>query len=453
MLPPAAVVVNLARLHLRRQSRTKSWIPASSSWLSGWLSDWFARQGYPLASTSCILVRLRFMPCPLCGEICHCSSVAYSAAPPRWLADDDDARPVVAPPHAEAETSGADAHVVPPATEASPPSSATPADNSEPVPEDSPAWRQEVADRLNRYQARRKPRPPRYPSLRLQFDQGSSTQTARDTSIESSAFPQRMATASNHALALDGFADSDAVENPVCGVPALPETRLVEEAPVAPTTAKIIEFPRSEFQRSWTPPPAPLDELAEPVFDRDRLRILEAPEVVPPPPALGGITIEAAQRPEVEKRPGIDIPLQSAPLTRRILAAAIDGVIIVAAGALFGFIFWKVTAIRPPRLQVFSLAAGLSCLFWAVYQYLLVVYSGTTPGLRLARLELARFDGSRASRRLRRWRILASFLSAASLGMGYVWVFLDEDSLCWHDRITHTYLAPKSRAATARTGA
>jgi hypothetical protein len=31
-----------------------------------------------------------------------------------------------------------------------------------------------------------------------------------------------------------------------------------------------------------------------------------------------------------------------------------------------------------------------------------------------------------------------------TLGMGHAWVFLDEDSLCWHDRITHTYLAPKS---------
>jgi hypothetical protein len=29
--------------------------------------------------------------------------------------------------------------------------------------------------------------------------------------------------------------------------------------------------------------------------------------------------------------------------------------------------------------------------------------------------------------------------------MGYAWLFLDEDSLCWHDRITHTYLAPKKR--------
>ncbi len=180
-------------------------------------------------------------------------------------------------------------------------------------------------------------------------------------------------------------------------------------------------------------------------MDRDRPRILEAPEVVPPPPALGGITIEPAQQPEMEKRPGIDIPLQTAPLKRRILASAIDGVIIAAACALFAYIFWRMTetAIRPPRFQMIGIAAGLSGLFWAAYQYLLLVYSGSTPGLLLARLQLARFDGSPAGRRLRRWRVLASYLSAVSLGMGYAWVFLDEDSLCWHDRITHTYLAPK----------
>jgi hypothetical protein len=255
-----------------------------------------------------------------------------------------------------------------------------------------------------------------------------------------------MAPASNRALALDEFADivADAVESPaLASLPdaqASHEAKAVDRPQLAASKAKIIEFPRS-----WTPAPAPLDELAEPVFDRYRPRILEAPEVVPPPPALGGITIEPAQRPEVEKRPGIDIPLQSASLARRIVSAAVDGIIIAAAGVLFAFIFWKVTAMRPPRLEIIGIAAGLSGLFWAAYQYLLLVYSGTTPGLRLARLELARFDGSPAGRRLRRWRVLASFLSAASLGMGYAWVVLDEDSLCWHDRITRTYLAPKGQ--------
>ena len=240
---------------------------------------------------------------------------------------------------------------------------------------------------------------------------------------------------------MDGFVESEADAIEVTApTPVAPATAPVTGPTTGPTTGKIIEFPRS-----WTPPPAPLDELAEPVTARPR--ILEAPDVVPPPPALGGITIEPAQQPEVEKRPGIDIPLQGAPLGRRIFSAAVDDVIIAAACALFGFIFWKLTAIRPPQVQLLGLAAGLFGVFWAAYQYLLVVYSGTTPGLRLARLELTRFDGSPVGRRLRRWRVLASFLSAVSLGMGYVWVFLDEDSLCWHDRITHTYLAARNSKA------
>jgi len=296
--------------------------------------------------------------------------------------------------------------------------------------------------------------------LRLRFEEENPARAENGRAAEPPAFPRRIANTSNHALALDGFEVSpvDAVE--VSGSSAAsPQTQLPQEMSLFPSeapeasvgaqahaatqatgsvTAKIIEFPRS-----WTPPQAPPDQLAEPVFDLGRPRILEAPEVVPQPPALGGITIEPARQPEVEKRPGIDIPLQSAPVTRRVLAAAIDGFIIAAAGAVFGAIFWKMTAIRPPLIQIVGIAVGLTCVLWAAYQYLLVVYSGTTPGLRLAKLELARFDGSRTGRRMRRWRVLASFLSAASVGMGYVWVFLDEDSLCWHDRITHTYLAPK----------
>jgi len=206
-------------------------------------------------------------------------------------------------------------------------------------------------------------------------------------------------------------------------------------------SAKIIEFPRF----AWGPPAPPPDQLAEPVSEPPR--ILEVPEFEPPPPALGGITIEAVEPREAKKRLGVDIPLQSAPLGRRVVAGLVDGIILAAASALFGFIFWKTTALRPPVAQILGLAGGIPFVFWAAYQYLLVVYSASTPGLRLAGLELARFDGTATSRSLRRWRVLASYLSAVSLGMGYVWVFLDEDALCWHDRTTHTYLAPKKRKA------
>ncbi|MGA8439645.1 MAG: RDD family protein [Candidatus Sulfotelmatobacter sp.] len=308
------------------------------------------------------------------------------------------------------------------------------------APEDGSAWRQEVAARLNRYQSRHKPRPPRYPSLRLRFEGKDSIRATNEVSSQSSTFPPLLV--SNQALALEPFSAEQLTPSGTQAYPETPAFLHVDDMPdsagpanAAPVTAKIIEFPRS-----WTPPPAPLDELAEAVFVRPR--ILEAPEVVPPPPALGGITIEPVPQPEFEKRPGIDIPLQGAPLARRILAALIDDFILATACALFGFIFWKLTAIQPPRLQMVEIVVGLASLFWAVYQYLLMVYAGTTPGLRLARLELTRFDGSPAGRRLRRWRVLASYLSAISLGMGYGWVLLDEDSLCWHDRITHTYLSP-----------
>ena len=282
---------------------------------------------------------------------------------------------------------------------------------------------------------------------RLRFEQEDSTSSA-NPALEGGSFPGRIAASSNQALALDQFADTAedvaaALEpeafsdTTFSNAEASPKSFSAEiQRPIAAPSGKLIEFPRS-----WTPPLPPLDELAEPVVTRPR--ILEAPEIVPPAPALGGITIEPAQQPEVERRPGIDIPLQGAPLPRRILSAAIDGLIIAAACAVFAAIFWNLTAIRPPRLQIIGLASGLFASFWAAFQYLLVVYAGSTPGLRLARLELSRFDGTAAPRRLRRWRVLASFLSAVSLGMGYAWVFLDEDALCWHDRITHTYLAPK----------
>lgn len=298
---------------------------------------------------------------------------------------------------------------------------------SEAVPLADQAWRTELSARLNKYRARRKAPPPRYPSLRLPFEV-----TTAATSVAEEPAPAFHAI-SHLALALDGsesFAASG-VESVV------EETVPVAPPPVKRVPATVIEFPRF----AWAPPAPASDELAEPVGNLPR--ILEVPEVVPPAPALGGITIEPAKSPEPEKRQGIDIPWRAAPLGRRIAAAVLDWMIVVAASAVFGFVFWKVAQVRPPRLQWIALAAGLPCVLWSIYQYLMIVYSAATPGLRLAGLALSGFDGQATTRRQRRARVIASYLSALSLGLGYVWVFLDEDSLCWHDRITHTCLGPR----------
>ena len=300
---------------------------------------------------------------------------------------------------------------------------------------DSDAWRSELSARLNRYRSRRKAPPPRYPSLRLPF--GPAAPALDATGFEDPVASPVLHSAANQDL-LPEPREPEAVEVPRAQR-AFDPVIDAHSARRNHPSAKIIEFPRF----AWGPPPSPADQLAEPVMDRPR--ILEVPEVAPPPPALGRITIEPVAVEENHRRPGIDIPLQSAPLSLRLVAAFLDWLIIGVAAAIFGLIFWKIALVRPPQIQLLSLAVGIPLGFWAAYQYLLIVYAGTTPGLRMARLDLVRFDGTSTSRSLRRWRVIASYLSAASLGMGYAWLFLDEDALCWHDRITHTYLAPRKK--------
>jgi len=275
------------------------------------------------------------------------------------------------------------------------------------------AWRDQVSAKVSNYRSR-KPRIDRYPSLQLQFE-GS---THRDQTPPGAA--------------PDAPAELRArVKNPELQAPR--ETPVVLEA-----TARVLEFPR------FAAPLSRDEELADPVVRRPR--IVEAPELLPPPPALGGILIESAAPAETERRPGFDVPLQSAPLSRRLLAGVVDvGVVACAVGA-FAYVFFRISGAVPPWRTAAEATAWLLAVLWPAYQYGFLVFSKTTPGLRLAKLEVTRFDGATASRSLRRWRVLASLLSCASLGLGYAWCFLDEDQLSWHDRITRTHMgaAPRS---------
>ena len=285
---------------------------------------------------------------------------------------------------------------------------------AEPSVENPGTWQQEVAARLDRYRTRRRPREPRYPSLRLKFELTEPMPSALPPA-EPAGPPHTTRT----ALAVEA-----------------PRLSVTYETAVDPEeSARIIPFPRSAIL-----PPEPLEELAGPVIARPR--ILEAPEIAPPPPALGGILIEPSEEPMEERRPGIELPLQSAALSRRLLAGGVDAVIVVSALALFAYIFLRVVMTIPPLKQTAAALIILATVFWTAYQYLLLVSAGTTPGLKLAKLRLSGFDGSAVPRRARRWRVLASVLSAVSLGLGYAWCILDEDELCWHDRITGTHLAP-----------
>jgi uncharacterized RDD family membrane protein YckC len=287
------------------------------------------------------------------------------------------------------------------------------------LPPNAESWRGEVAVRLERYRARRTPRAPRYPSLLLPFDSCASWSRPSSETNSAVAAGSRPAPES---MALRMEEHPDAVEVPRIAVMA------VEPEP----SYKVLEFPRSAAI-----PVARLPELAEPLLERPR--IVEAPEVLPPPPALGGIMIEPAAAKE-ENRTGDDFPQFSASIPRRLLAGLVDSLILGSALAAFAGIFLRLNPARAPLPVLIAGFVVVAVLLWAAYEFLFVVYTGSTPGLRALRLRLVRFDGSPVGRRTRRWRVLASFLSACSLGLGYLWSVLDEDRLCWHDRITRTHM-------------
>lgn len=276
-------------------------------------------------------------------------------------------------------------------------------------------WRDLVSAKVKHYKTL-KPRQERYPSLQLQFDSGPAWKS--DSAARA------------HVETINSFLaqpDPQPVPQPEAQVFLQPTTE---------STARVLEFPRPGML------PFNRDELAEPIVDRPR--IVEAPELVPPPPALGGILIEPIQEPEPERQPGLDMPLTTASLGRRVFAAAIDGFVVSLALAIFGYMFLRFNRSLPQFRLSLSLAAGLVIILWFAYQFAFLTFCGKTLGLLAAKLRLSRFDGKTPGRTLRRWRVLASILSAVSLGLGYAWCFFDEDQLSWHDRITKTHLASRS---------
>jgi uncharacterized RDD family membrane protein YckC len=344
---------------------------------------------------------------------------------------------------------------------ANPSLSANAEPNSEPSSEpssdrSSDSWRDEVTARLERYRTRRKPRTPHYPSLLLPFDAPESWSRPTPALSVSLATPpggQDFASETNLARNSDSHSRNDnASTAAVSECSAAPSRDWLP----SPSPDQSLEFSSNliEFPRSAAMPVFHASDLADPVFDYSRPRIVEAPEILPPPPALGGMLIEPSPQELADKSAqsvGI-FPSTSASIRQRTLAALVDGLLLATSLGAFAAIFLhlnpslkpflnpSLTNLRASAPLTIGALAAIAVLFWAAYQFFFVVYTGSTPGLRVARLRVAAFDGSPLNRSARRWRVLASFLSALSAGLGYLWCLLDQHGLCWHDRITRTHV-------------
>jgi uncharacterized RDD family membrane protein YckC len=75
-----------------------------------------------------------------------------------------------------------------------------------------------------------------------------------------------------------------------------------------------------------------------------------------------------------------------------------------------------------------------------LYLALFLTLGKATPGMKYANLEICTFAGEKPTRAQRLQRMAALVLSVAPIGMGAAWAIFDQQHLCWHDRLSGTYV-------------
>ncbi|HVJ04547.1 MAG TPA: RDD family protein [Candidatus Saccharimonadales bacterium] len=217
-----------------------------------------------------------------------------------------------------------------------------------------------------------------------------------------------------------------------------PETVIPPAAP--PTQGNLIVFRRPFMEPPLAPQPS-RDELAEPMNKRPR--ILEVPEDIMP--AVQGslfpeIRLDADEQESPRPRePQFEIPLRVAPISERLMASLADLFLVVTAGLLFGAMAWRALPEIPHTKPFWMMLGAVTLVFWALYQHMFLLYAGRTPGMRMRGIRLSTFDGQVPLWKQRSTRARFVFISFASVALGFIWALVDEDTLCWHDRISQTF--------------
>jgi uncharacterized RDD family membrane protein YckC len=279
---------------------------------------------------------------------------------------------------------------------------------------------------------------------------GSVANDAGEDGVEAS---YRLVEEALHDLAPDlelhsAVADDSILERyRVCEPEAEPEPEQAALPPAAPSTAPLamVQGNLIVFRRPFMEPPlAPKpsrDELAEPMNRRPR--ILEVPEDFMP--AVQGslfpeIRLDAdEQETSDHRKPEFEAPLRVAPIPERLIASLTDMAVVMVAGLLFAGMAWRALPEIPHTKPFFMMLGAVGLLLWAVYQHLFLLYGGGTPGMRMRGIRLSTFDGQAPEWQQRVSRARFMCISLASVALGFLWAVVDEDRLCWHDRISGTF--------------
>ncbi len=152
-----------------------------------------------------------------------------------------------------------------------------------------------------------------------------------------------------------------------------------------------------------------------------------------------GAQPEATGQEEADAYEALPLSLPTASLHRRLMALVVDFCLVTCAFLSFLFVFAVSTPHLPAGKSAVVMGGIVYFALWLLYQFLFFSLSHATAGMYYARIALCTFDDENPRRNALRRRIVAWWVSALPLGLGFAWALLDEDGLSWHDRMTRTY--------------
>jgi uncharacterized RDD family membrane protein YckC len=132
--------------------------------------------------------------------------------------------------------------------------------------------------------------------------------------------------------------------------------------------------------------------------------------------------------------------LELAPLSQRLMAAIVNGTLIIGAILAAAMVAAANVKDLPPVREIELGSVVALAVASLLYQMLFFTLARGTPGMKYARISLSTFDGLSPTRARRCGRLGALLLSLLPVGLGVVWAIFDENHLSWHDRLSGTYM-------------
>lgn len=226
----------------------------------------------------------------------------------------------------------------------------------------------------------------------------------------------------------------------------------LDSAVALPTN--LIEFPRQLVAARKARPrlaEGPLRDEADAAPERAQLRIfeVEASSVSTEPviesilPEWHTIRLDMDAPVRLTESPDAQIsfamPLYVAPGSQRMMAFLVDACCVFTGFLMAVTVAAYASPVLPTGLPAVLASVGTLFAFAIGYQALFFSLSGTTPGMRYARIGLCTFSDENPTRKAMLHRIFALLLAGMPLGLGLLWACMDEENLGWHDRISRMY--------------